>query len=40
MEFKLDEQARGTRILFGETAAKRRSVIASCTEAATRRGLH
>jgi hypothetical protein len=40
MEVKIDLQARGTRLLIGETANKRRSIIDSLINIAIRRGLH
>jgi histidyl-tRNA synthetase len=38
MEPKIEQQARGTRILVGATAAKRRTIINGLIEVATRRG--
>jgi hypothetical protein len=40
MEAKIEQQARGTRILYGATARKRREIIGVCTAIAERRGLH
>jgi hypothetical protein len=40
MELKTDKQAKGTRILFGDTAKKRRLMIDTLVRIADQEGLH
>jgi hypothetical protein len=40
MEVKLEQSAKGTRIIIGDTAKRRREIINRCIEIAELRGLH
>jgi hypothetical protein len=40
METKLEKQAKGTRLLIGDTAKRRRDIINACIGIAEREGLH
>jgi hypothetical protein len=40
MDIKLEQQVRGTRLLIGDTAKRRRDIINACIGIAEREGLH